>query len=114
MVAAVPMDPQRKSKVLTIAIIAGGILAFVGVIAAILLSSSPPETTTGKAETIQIEVRSTPHAAIRVDGRDAGHAPVMLAIPKRTGSVRIEADTRRGTIERVITPDHDQVVDLTR
>jgi hypothetical protein len=114
MVAAVPMDPQRKSKVLTIAIVAGGIVAFVGVIAAIMLSSSPAETTTGKAETVQIEVRSTPHAPIRVDGRDVGHAPVMLAIPKRTGSVRIEADTRRGTIERVIAADHDQVVDLTR
>ena len=35
MVAAVPMDPQHKSKVLTIAIIAGGILAFVGVIASV-------------------------------------------------------------------------------
>jgi len=111
MVAAVPEDPQHERATRPIAIVAIciGVLAFGGVIAAILLSSHPPDDA---PETVQIEVRTQRRVPIRIDGHAVGRAPVMVAVPKGHAPVQIEADLGGRTVSRSVVPDRDQLVDL--
>ena len=101
----------RKYVTRTTVIIAIGVLAFGGVLAAILLSSHPDD---GKPPNVEIEVRAKGRAQIRVSGRTLGRSPRMVVVPMSTAPLEVEADYGPGhVVSRSIVPDHSQVVDLT-
>jgi hypothetical protein len=101
----------RKYVTRTTLIIAIGVLAFGGVLTAILLSSHPSDDHT--PATAQIEVRANHRAQIIVSGRSIGLAPRMLVVPMSTTPIDIGADYGHGrVVTRSVVPDHNQLVDF--
>jgi|HubBroStandDraft_6_1064221.scaffolds.fasta_scaffold302637_2 hypothetical protein len=101
----------RKYVTPTTVIIAIGVLAFAGVITAILLSSHPSDD--HAPTTAQIEVRSNHRAQILFGGKSIGLAPRMLVVPMSTTPIDIAADYGHGrVITRSVVPDHNQLVDF--
>lgn len=101
----------RKYVTRTTLIIAIGVLAFAGVITAILLSAHPSDD--HSPPTVQIEVRTNRRAQIRFAGRSIGMAPRMLVVPMSTAPIELQADYGHGrVIARSVIPDHNQLVDF--
>ncbi len=101
----------RKYVTRTTLIIAIGVLAFGGVVAAILMSSHPADDHT--PPTVQIEVRANHRAQIILGGRSIGLAPRMLVVPMSTAPIELRADYGHGrVIARSVVPDHNQLVDF--
>ena len=88
-----------------------GVLAFAGVIAAILLSSHPSDD--GNAPTVNIEIRARGRAEIRAMGNMLGLAPRMLVVPMSRVPFGVQADLGHGrVVSKSVVPDHDQVVQM--
>jgi hypothetical protein len=101
----------RKYVTRTTVIIAIGVLAFAGVIAAILLSSRPAAQ--AKPETVHIEIQSMTRAALSLNGRTLGLAPRQIEMPASTTPFEIKAVLRNGrVVTQQIVPDHNQIVEI--
>ena len=101
----------RKYVTRTTVIIAIGVLAFVGILCAILLSSHPSNDSAQGS--VQIELRTSRPAQLRVGGRPLGTAPRLIDVPTSTTPIQLQADYGRGrVITRSVVPDKNQVVDL--
>jgi hypothetical protein len=101
----------RKYVTRTRAIIAIGVLAFGGVLAAILLSSHPADDHT--PPTVQIEIRSNHRAQIIIAGRSIGLAPRKIEVPMSKAPIELRADYGHGRVAtRSVVPDQNQLVDF--
>jgi hypothetical protein len=66
------------------------------------------------AETIELDLRSTPRARVLVDGRSAGRTPVKVRVPRADEEIEV-VFTRRGsrTVRKKLVPDRDHAIDVS-
>ena len=103
----------RKYVTPTTVVIALAVLAFAGVIVAILASSRAPEDQ--PVPTVHIELRTSQRALLHFNGKTLGLAPRELVMPASSTPLTVTADLPRGRFAtKTFVPDKNQIVDVDK
>jgi hypothetical protein len=106
--AAAAEPPRKPSRTLAIIVLSTVMAAVVVVIVMLVLQRQPTARGADSPSGVLIEVRAPKPVAFTVDGAKAGKTPQALRLRGGTTPIKI---TGNG-MTKVVTPDHDQVVNL--
>lgn len=108
-VAAAAEPPRKPSRTLAIVILSAVVVAVLVVIVMIVMQRQPKAKGEDAPEGVEITV-TAPKAGtpITIDGVKAGKTPQAIKIRGRTRPLEI----RGNNVLKIVTPDHDQVVNL--
>lgn len=117
------MSKSRKTLLLAlvgIALVAGAIVAIV-----IVAGDEAQPSQASSQEQVKVELRASPMAEIRIDGKKVGKTPISLQFDKSDKDIQIEATLVRTLVKRggqkqelykgyrTVKLDRDQLLDFT-
>ncbi|MBA3461464.1 MAG: PEGA domain-containing protein [Deltaproteobacteria bacterium] len=104
--AAAPVKPSRKVAVVILSAVMAAVLV---VIVLMVMQRQPTAKGASVPDGVVISVTSPkPGVPITIDGVKAGKTPQALKFKGRTRPITI----RGNGVEKTVTPDHDQIVNL--
>jgi hypothetical protein len=101
-------SPAKPSRKLAIVILSAVMAAILVVIVIMVMQRQPTARGADAPSGVLIEVRAPKPVSFTVDGAPAGRTPQGLKLKGRTAPIRIEGNG----VTKIVTPDHDQVVNL--
>lgn len=124
-VGCAPFVMSKSPKLLLLAVV--GIALVVGAIVAVVIVTrdEAQPTQASSQDKVKIELRASPIAEIRIDGKNVGKTPINLQFDKSDKELKIEATLVRTLVKRgsqkqelykgyrTVKLDRDQLLDFT-